>query len=138
MEEDTTVVTQTLLRRTAQSLYWAGRHLERAEDMARIVLVHGNTHLDLPIGQDVGWSPLLAVAGVEGDFAECYPALARARHALPRPTEAPEAEVVEFLLCAPTNPASILATVSSVREALRSARPAVPREAWELCNGLWL
>jgi len=48
--EGPTVVTQTLLRRTAQSLYWAGRNLERAEDMSRIVLVHGNTHVDLPVG----------------------------------------------------------------------------------------
>jgi len=138
MEEGPTVVTQTLLRRTAQSLYWAGRNLERAEDMSRIVLVHGNTHVDLPVGEDVGWSPLLAVAGVEQDFAECHPAIARARQDAPDPTEAPEAEVVEFLLCAPTNPASVLATVSNVREALRSARPSVPREAWELTNGLWL
>jgi uncharacterized alpha-E superfamily protein/transglutaminase-like putative cysteine protease len=138
MEEGPTVVTQTLLRRTAQSLYWAGRSLERAEDMSRIVLVHGNTHVDLPVGEDVGWSPLLAVAGVEQDFAECHPAIARARQDAPDPTEAPEAEVVEFLLCAPTNPASVLATVSNVREALRSARPSVPREAWELTNGLWL
>jgi transglutaminase-like putative cysteine protease/uncharacterized alpha-E superfamily protein len=106
--------------------------------MSRIVLVHGNTHLDLPVGEDVGWSPLLAVAGVEQDFAECHPAIARARQDAPNPTEAPEAEVVEFLLCAATNPASVLATVSNVREALRSARPSVPREAWELTNGLWL
>ena len=130
------MVTQTLLRRTAQSLYWAGRHLERAEDMARIVLVHGNTHVDLPVGQDVGWSPLLDVAGVQRDFAECHPNLARSRPGTPQ--EAPEAEVVEFLLCAPNNPASVLATVSNVREALRSARSSVPREAWELTNGLWL
>lgn len=132
------MVTQTLLRRTAESLYWAGRNLERAEDMARIVLVHGNTHVDLPIGQDVGWSPLLEVAGVEHEFAECYPAVVRAREGISDPAAAPEADVVEFLLWAPTNPASVLATVTSIREALRSARPAVPREAWELCNGLWL
>jgi transglutaminase-like putative cysteine protease/uncharacterized alpha-E superfamily protein len=138
MEEGAPLVTQTLLRRTAESLYWAGRHLERAEDMARIVLVHGNTHVDLPVGEDVGWAPLLAVAGVEGDFAECHPAIVRARQDAPNPTEAPEAEVVEFLLCAPANPNSVLATVGNVREGLRSARTAVPREAWELTNGLWL
>jgi len=138
MEEEAPPVTQTLLRRTAESLYWAGRNLERAEDMARIVLVHGDTHVDLPVGQDVGWAPLLAVAGVERDFAECYPAIVSARQGAPKPAGVPEAEVVEFLLCAPANPTSVLGTVSDVREALRSARPAVPREAWELCNGLWL
>src|ERR1035441_1410413 len=121
MEKEAPLVTQTLLRRTAESLYRAGRNLERAEDLARIVLVHGDTHVALPVGEDVGWAPLLAVAGVERDFAECYPAIVSARQGAPSPAGVPEAEVVEFLLCAPTNPASVIGTVASVRESLRSA-----------------
>ena len=46
-----------LLARVAESVYWAGRYLERVEDMSRIVQVHGETHVDLPVGADVGWSP---------------------------------------------------------------------------------
>ena len=131
-------MSQTLLRRTAESLYWAGRNLERAEDMARIVLVHGDTHVDLPVGEDIGWAPLLAIAGLEQEFVECYPVMARGRRGRTEAGSAPEADVVEFLLCSPKNPASVFATVTNVREAFRSARPSIPREAWELCNGLWL
>jgi hypothetical protein len=52
-----------LLSRVAEAVYWAGRYLERAEDMSRIVQVHGETHVDLPVGADVGWSPCLTSAG---------------------------------------------------------------------------
>jgi transglutaminase-like putative cysteine protease len=47
----------------AEAVYWAGRYLERAEDTARIVQVHGETHIDLPVGEDVGWTPLVEIAG---------------------------------------------------------------------------
>ena len=46
-----------LLARMAEAVYWAGRYLERAEDTARIVQVHGETHIDLPVGEDVGLGP---------------------------------------------------------------------------------
>jgi hypothetical protein len=39
-----------LLSRVAEAVYWAGRYLERAEDMSRIVQVHGETHIDLRDG----------------------------------------------------------------------------------------
>ena len=68
-----------LLARMAEAVYWAGRYLERAECTARIVQVHTDTHVDMPIGQDVGWEPLLAIAGVDGEFAEHYPSAARDR-----------------------------------------------------------
>lgn len=129
-------MTQTLLRRTAESLYWAGRDLEQTEGLARIVLVHGNTHMDLPVGEDVGWAPLLAVAHLEREFAESYPGLAQGRSSVA--WAIPETQVIEFLLTSPMNQASVLATVTKVREALRSARPVIPREAWELTNALWL
>lgn len=118
----------TLLARTAQAVYWAGRYLERAEDMSRAVLVHGDTHVDLPVGEDVGWGPLLAVAGAEQAFAE--------RHARVAGT-ATEADVVEYLLTEPGNPSSILASLAAARDDLRVARAVVPREAWELCHDLW-
>ncbi len=124
---------QALLRRTAESLYWAGRHLERAEDLTRIVLVHGNTHVDLPVGQEVGWMPLLEVAGVAVDFVESHPSLFRTPGAT-----AAEGDVVDFLLAGPANPSSIVSCVSSVRDAMRACRTVVPREAWELTNALWL
>ena len=61
-----------LLARMAEAVYWAGRHLERAEGTARIVQVHTDAHVDMPVGEDVGWEPLLAIAGVDSEFAERY------------------------------------------------------------------
>jgi len=49
-----------------------------------------------------------------------------------------EDDVIEFLLHGEDNPSSILAAVSAARENLRTARPVVPREAWEAGHNLWL
>ena len=122
-----------LLARMAEAVYWAGRYLERAECTARIVQVHSDAHVDMPVGQDVGWEPLLAIAGVDTEFAERYAdGLETGRGG---PTEE---DVIEFLLRGEGNPSSILGAIASARENLRTARPVVPREAWEACNNLWL
>jgi uncharacterized alpha-E superfamily protein len=122
-----------LLARMAEAIYWAGRYLERAEGTARIVQVHTDAHVDMPVGEDVGWEPLLAIVGVDSEFADRYSAASGADE-----VEATEHDVIEFLLHGEDNPSSILAAVSSARENLRTARPVVPREAWEACNNLWL
>ncbi len=59
-----------LLARMAEAVYWAGRYLERAEDTARVVQVHGETHIDLPVGEDVGWAPLIEIAGTAAAYQE--------------------------------------------------------------------
>ncbi len=122
-----------LLARMAEAAYWAGRHLERAEGTARIVQVHTDAHVDMPVGEDVGWEPLLAIAGVDSEFAERYSTAAG-----PDATRAAEEDVIEFLLHGDGNASSILASLTAARENLRTARPVVPREAWEACNNLWL
>jgi uncharacterized alpha-E superfamily protein len=126
-----------LLARMAEAVYWAGRHLERAECTARIVQVHSDAHVDMPIGQDVGWEPLLNIAGVDRAFAEHYPS-GPGTGAVVATEVAAEDDVIEFLLHSEKNPSSILAVVSAARENLRTARPVVPREAWEAINNLWL
>jgi uncharacterized alpha-E superfamily protein/transglutaminase-like putative cysteine protease len=127
----------TLLASTAQSLYWAGRYLERAGGMARIVLVHGDTHVDLPVGEDVGWQPLLAVAGVEDRFQTVFGDPHRSG-GTSQPAGPREADVAEFLLAHPDNPSSILRAVTEARDCLRLTRPVITTEAWELCNELRL
>ena len=125
--------TTMLLARMAEAVYWAGRHLERAEGTARIVQVHTDAHVDMPVGEDVGWEPLLAIAGVDSEFAEAYSAAEG-----PDDARAAEEDVVEFLLHGDGNASSILASLTAARENLRTARPVIPREAWEACNNLWL
>ncbi len=110
-----------LLARTAEAVYWAGRYLERAEDTARLVLVHGDSHVDLPVGQDVGWAPLLAVVGADRTWSGSLA----------------EAEVVEHLLVDAGNPSSVLASLGAASDNFRKARAVLPRQSWELCNGLW-
>jgi len=128
-----------LLARVAESVYWAGRYLERVEDMSRIVQVHGETHVDLPVGADVGWSPLLEISGAdEASIAR----LRRLNHASASTVRGGarigEAAVVGFVVTDRDNPSSILSALAAARDNLRIARPVVPREVWELINDLWL
>jgi uncharacterized alpha-E superfamily protein len=125
-----------LLARMAEAVYWAGRYLERAEGTARIVQVHTDAHVDMPVGEDVGWAPLLAIVGVDSEFAERYSHASQSEGA--EEVAAAEHDVIEFLLHGEDNPSSILAAITSARENLRTSRPVVPREAWEACNNLWL
>ncbi len=127
-----------LLARMAEAVYWAGRYLERAECTARIIQVHVDTHIDLPVGEDVGWEPLLAIAGVDAAAFLDEPATRSASGARSAPPSPTEAEVIEFLLVDQAGHASIHTALTAARENLRAARAVVPREAWEACNDLWL
>jgi len=110
-----------MLSRVANNVYWTSRYLERAENTARIVNVHGNMLLDLPSSLGVGWEPLLAITGSGELFYRHY-------------RNADERNVVKFLLTDTRNPGSILMSLASARENLRSSRDIVPRESWEAVN----
>jgi hypothetical protein len=56
----------------AESIYWLGRYVERAEDGARLANVHANLLLDLPRKYTFGWAPLIAITGYSDLFAEHY------------------------------------------------------------------
>ncbi len=123
-----------LLARMAEAVYWAGRYLERAEGTARIVQVHTDAHVDMPVGEDVGWEPLLAIVGVDSEFAERYQAAdRRRRRGGGRSTTSSSSSSTARRIPRRSWPPS-----PSARENLRTARPVVPREAWEACNNLWL
>ncbi|MEO7193896.1 MAG: alpha-E domain-containing protein [Pseudonocardiaceae bacterium] len=112
-----------LLSRFAESLYWAGRYLERAEATSRMVKVHTELFLDLPRCAGVGWSPLLAVTGGSAEFLD--------RHA-----EAGEDDVVAFLATDPKSLGSILASIARARVSLGVSRVMLPSSAWEVLNDL--
>ncbi len=128
-----------LLARVAESVYWAGRYLERVEDMSRIVQVHGETHIDLPVGADVGWGPLLDLCGADaGTVDRLRPREAAGSKAAAGRPRGSEATVVGVVVTDRDNPLSILAALSAARANFRVARPVVPREVWELVNDLWM
>ncbi len=127
-----------LLARVAEAAYWAGRYLERTEDMSRVVQVHGETHVDLPVGADVGWSPLLDICGADEACIERLRRQEAERASTPgRGPRISEATVVRFVVTDRDNPASIVNALAGARDNLRVARPVVPREVWELINDLW-
>jgi uncharacterized alpha-E superfamily protein len=114
-----------LLSRLAENLYWAGRYLERAEGTARLLKVHTELYLDLPLAAGLGWSPLLAVTGTLDEFTQRYGV-------------ASEDNVISFLAVDPENAGSIVASVCAARAALRTTRTIVPRATWEIANRLCL
>jgi len=114
-----------MLSRVARNLYWLGRYLERAENTARIVVVHSHLLMDLPAQMSLGWEPLINIVGTEGDFFQHHP-------------QADENAVVHHLLCETDNPDSIASTLAQARENLRTTREVFPREAWEQLNDLHL
>lgn len=114
-----------LLSRVAEGVYWAGRYAERAEATARLVKVHTELFLDLPMSAGVGWSPLLAVTGSGAAFATGH-------------SDAAEDEVVAFLVVDGDNPGSVMASLARARSNLRVTRTVLPRWSWEVLNELFL
>ncbi|MDQ1493367.1 MAG: hypothetical protein QOJ23_5881 [Actinomycetota bacterium] len=112
-----------LLSRVARSVYWAGRHLERAEATARLVHVHTKLFLDLPKAAGIGWRPLLALAGNGEAFRQRHP-------------EASEEHVVGFLATDADHQGSIVGSVAQAHSSLRVTQAILPSEAWEVLNQL--
>ncbi len=110
-----------LLSRVAESVYWAGRYIERAEATARLVHTHTELFLDLPKAAGVGWAPLLAVTGSDDDFHH--------RH-----TRASEERVVDFLVASPEHQGSVVASVAQAHTNLRVTQAVLPSEAWGVLN----
>lgn len=115
-----------LLSRIAESVYWAGRYLERAEATARLIKVQTELYLDLPRSAGVGWTPLLAVTGSGEDYIE--------RHG----GNIEENEVISFLAVDGDHSGSIIASLAQARHNLRITRSLLPRSAWEEINQLFL
>lgn len=116
-----------MLSRVAQNIYWMARYVERAEDTARIISVNTNLLLDLPRNMTFGWLPLIFIVGAEKQFFEKDPNRL-----------ADESAVVKFLISDSDNPGSIISSLASARENLRTTRDTVPQEAWEQINGLYI
>jgi uncharacterized alpha-E superfamily protein len=111
-----------MLSRIAESLFWIGRYIERAEDTARILDVHFHRMLEDPwIEEDAACRILLEVMGAQQDHSQRVGA----------------AEVCEILAYDTTNPSSIVGALSAARDNARGVREVVPSEMWECLNATW-
>ena len=117
--------TKPLLSRVANAVYWLGRYIERAENVARFLDVNHNLMLDLPQDYADQWQPIVDITGDRARFLERYGA-------------ASQASVVRFLAFDPKNPNSIFSCVLAARENARSVRETISSEMWRQINSLYL
>jgi len=116
-----------MLSRTADSLYWLSRCVERAEYIARILDATMRLN-DLPlayVGTSNEWQTALATAGNINLFAANY-------------AEANEETVVHFLALSADNPSSIRNCFETARANARAVRTALTADMWETINSAWL
>jgi uncharacterized alpha-E superfamily protein len=111
-----------MLSRTASSLYWIGRLMERAEFTThlmeatiRLAALGGHAHVEQ------AWLSALSVVG-----------------APPLDTGKEGYGARRFLALSRDNPASVRSCIILARDNARAARTALSREVWEAINRAWL
>lgn len=117
-----------MLARTADNLFWMARHIERAENTARVLdVAHRSALLPLDIegAEAYLWYAPLNITGCAEGYEKKY-GLAQAD------------TVTHFMALDPDNPSSIYSCLKSARENARAVRGAITSEMWEVINSTWL
>jgi uncharacterized alpha-E superfamily protein len=116
-----------MLSRTAESLFWLARYVERAEYLARTIeaTLRATSLPDAYVGKTNEWESALLTAGIDDSFYEHY-------------EEATEANVVEFLSFSLDNPSSIRNCIENARLNSRAVRTALTGAMWDTINSAWI
>ncbi len=120
-----------MLSRTANDLFWMSRHMERAENTARMLDVTYRLAL-LPyrvVEAGEKWAEPWAVPLVITGLAKQY----YAKH-----DELNAERVIQFMVFDQGNPSSIYSSLRLARETARGQRGATSSEMWESLNATWL
>ena len=114
------MTTRALLSRVAESIFWVGRYVERAEGTARIL--------------DVSVYQALEQSDVEGSHAA-----RRLLAVMGLPDSGTETlwQATERLATDPESRSSIAGALAAARENTRAVRHVVPVEFWEHINATW-
>ncbi|HEX7658785.1 MAG TPA: alpha-E domain-containing protein [Pseudonocardiaceae bacterium] len=111
-----------MLARNAESLYWIGRYVERADDTARILDVSVHELLeDASVDPDLASRQLLNVLGIQP----------------PEDTPLDVWSLTELVAYEAGRSGSIVDSLTSARENTRGAREVVPTELWQCLNATW-
>lgn len=118
-----------MLSRVADCLYWMSRHVDRADNTARLVEMNLQLMVDVPtqLSEELklSWLPTAACLGDEKLFRKHY--------------EKPDAaSVTEFLVFDRDNPNSIVSCLAAARENARTVREQISGEMWEQINRSYL
>jgi len=120
-----------MLSRVANQLYWLSRHIERAENTARMLDVTYRMSLlpyeSLEPGKE--WAEPWAVPLITNGLAKEY----YRRH-----SELSPDDVLQFMTFDPGNPSSIYSCIQAARESARSVRGAITTEMYEDLNSAWI
>lgn len=114
-----------MLSRAAASLYWIGRHIERADFTAR--LIEAAIQFDLlPFTETQNdWTSAVQASGTSHLFSEDL-------------SSSDKESVTFFLAFDHNNPSSILSCLEKARNDARAVRNALTRECFETLNEAWL
>jgi uncharacterized alpha-E superfamily protein len=111
-----------MLSRIAESLFWIGRYVERADDTARILDAWLARLLEDPwADEDRGGRAILSILG------------ARA----PVEVRITAAAVLDVLAFDGANPSAIAGALAAARDNARGARETISSEMWECLNVTW-
>jgi len=111
-----------MLSRIAESFFWIGRYLERADATARILDGHMATLVEDPtVEEAAACRTVLQVMGVEPDEG----------------TRFDNDLVLRLLGHEPDEPSSMVYALGCARESARRARETVSAEVWEAINTTW-
>jgi uncharacterized alpha-E superfamily protein len=120
-----------MLSRAANNLYWMSRHIERAENVARMLDVTYRMSL-LPYrvlerGQEWAdpWALPLVITGLASTYYARYPGKL-----------SPD-NVMRFMVLDATNPSSIYSCIQTARDSARSMRGAITDEMYQDLNDFW-
>jgi uncharacterized alpha-E superfamily protein len=115
-----------MLGRTASSLFWMSRYMERTENMARLLEVGHRISL-MPAtmeGHRDEWRSTLSSAASLAGY--------QAKHG-----DIVGAKVIDYLIFDEENPSSIRSVTRIARNNARAVRTAVTRDVWESINSTW-
>ncbi len=112
-----------MLSRIAESLFWIGRYVERADDTARILDVHLQILLEDPqLTESEACRALLAVMGLEAAEDE----------------HVDRYVVLDRLAYDASYPSAIVGSLGAARENARRARETVSTDLWQCLNTTWI
>jgi uncharacterized alpha-E superfamily protein len=115
-----------MLARLAENLFWAGRYIERAEDIALLLDVTYHGLLESPPAEaTAAWRDILDVLQVAAAYEDTGRAL-------------DDRSVSEFLVLEESVPVSIISCVARARDNARSVRELVSSELWQTVNAFYL
>nr|WP_221796134.1 alpha-E domain-containing protein [Aquisediminimonas sediminicola] len=110
-----------MLSRTASSLYWIGRHIERADFVARLIEAALQFELLPQARGGDDWGSAVSSSGAMDRFATSGQVINRTN-------------VIAFLAFDQDNPGSIMSCMELARNDARAIRTAITRECFETLN----